>query len=210
MSIVFYTFAENTSSMNLDIDTTQIREAMELNDQFQNRIYKGYKTHKALAFTTGCLLLLSDAVGAYHFFSMQNQGHDYRDEIGFSEDSGDKGVQSNEIRTVWQSNSSQTERVLHGSLITLSTICYAATATIELTLPRMNNDSSRFSQPNIHRSLFYCHAALMIANIGLGFAESYALSKGDHNLVQGLGITHIVVGIAAPVIMFGSGLAFKF
>jgi hypothetical protein len=191
-------------------DSAEISYALSLKDDFGTRQYKGVRLHRALAFTTGGLLLAADAMGIYHFLSMQQQGHDYRDKIGYSEDNGNETVRSNEIQTVWQNNQSQSERVIHGALIAASVISYVSTATIELTLPRMDNDSSRFSKPNIHRSVFYCHAALMLANIGLGFAESYALSKGEHNLVQGLGITHMVVGIAAPVVMIGSGLVFKF
>jgi hypothetical protein len=193
----------------MSIDTQEIHEAMALNTDFMNRQYNGMKIHKYLAFTTGGLLLLSDAVGTYHFLSMKDQGHVYRDSIGYSENGDDNGVRAREIKTVWGSSQSQTERVIHASLITASTICYVATATIELTLPRMDTDQSKFSRPNIHRGIFYCHAALMLANMGLGFAESYALSQGNHDLVIGLGITHMVIGLAAPVVMFGSGLAFR-
>jgi hypothetical protein len=79
-----------------------------------------------------------------------------------------------------------------------------------LTLPRFDKDTSMFSRPNIHRNIFYLHAALMLANIGLGFAESFALSQGNHDLVVGLGATHMIIGIAAPAVMFGSGLVFKY
>lgn len=182
---------------------------MALNTDFLHRQYNGMKIHQSLAFTTCGLLLLSDALGAYHFLSMTKQGHDFRDSIGYSEDNGDNAIRTRKIKSVWESRESQTERVLHASLITANTICYVATATIELTLPRLDTDPSKFSRPNIHRGIFYCHAALMLANIGLGFAESYALSQGNHDLVIGLGITHMAVGIAAPVVMFGSGLAFK-
>lgn len=202
-------FSETLSCEPIKIDTAEAREAIALSTDYMNREYKGMKVHKTLAFTTGGLLLLSDAVGAYHFFSMRNQGHDYRDAHGYKEKNMDEQAQSNEIQTISRSSESQTEKAIHTELIALSTICYVATATIELTLPRMNTDSSKFSKPNIHRSLFYGHAALMLANIGLGIAESYALSQGNHNLVQGLGITHMIVGIAAPVIMFGSGIVFK-
>lgn len=204
-----FSYSSTDTLKALAIDTVEFREAMALNTDFLYRQYKGMKIHKSFAYTTGGLLLLSDAVGAYHFFSMLNQGHAYRDSIGYSEDNGDNKIRTREIKTIWGSSESQTERVLHASLISASTICYVATATIELTLPRMDTDQSKFSRPNIHRGIFYCHAALMLANIGLGFAESYALSQGNHDLVIGLGITHMVVGIAAPVVMFGSGLVFK-
>jgi hypothetical protein len=204
-----FSYCATDTLKGLAIDTQEIREAMALNTDFSNRQYNGMKIHKSLAYTTGGLLLLSDALGAYHFFSMRRQGHDFRDSIGFSEENGDNTIKTREIKSIWGSSESQIERVFHASLISVSTICYVATATIELTLPRIDTDSSKFSRPNIHRGLFNCHAALMLANIGLGCAESYALSRGNHDLVMGLGITHMAVGIAAPVVMFGSGLAFK-
>jgi len=210
--IIFFTFTlyANDDIDFLKIDTAQIRAAIELNDKFTDRQLKGMQIHKRMAYTTGALLLMSDVMGTYHFLSMIRQGHDYRDSIGFDEDNGNITVQSNEIKNIWRNSESQSERVIHSALISASTICYVATATIELTLPRIDDDKSRFSKPNIHRGFFYTHAALMLANIGLGFAESYALSQGDHNLVQGLGVAHMVVGFAAPVVMIGSGFVFSY
>lgn len=210
---IFMLVSTSYATDNIDlmkIDTAQIRAAIELNDQFTDRQIKGMKIHKRMAFTTGGLLLMSDAMGAYHFFSMIRQGHDYRDSIGFDEENGNKLVQTNEMKNIWRSSESQSERVIHGALITASTICYVATATIELTLPRIDGDNSKFSRPNIHRGIFYTHASLMLANIGLGFAESYALSQGKHDLVQGLSVAHMIVGFTTPVVMIGSGLVFKY
>jgi hypothetical protein len=62
----------------MSIDTQEIREAMALNTDFMNRQYHGMKIHKRFAYTTGGLLLLSDAIGVYHFLSMMDQGHVYR------------------------------------------------------------------------------------------------------------------------------------
>lgn len=204
------TFCQNPTPEIILADTQEIQYALSMNKEYLYREYKGVKIHKALAYTTGVLLLASDAMGIYHFLSMKDQGHKYRDSNGYSEDNTDAQAQSNEIKTIWRSRESQMERLIHTGLISASTICYAATATIELSLPRMDTDPSRFSRPAIHRNLFFCHAALMAANIGLGMAESYALSQGNHNLVMGLGISHMVIGIAAPVVMFGSGLVFSY
>ncbi len=49
----------------------------------------------------------------------------------------------------------------------------------------------------------------MATNIALGFLTSYALSEGNHQMAQGLGIAHLAVGFAAPVSMMGAGLIFK-
>ncbi len=208
LSIVM-AFGQNTAPEIIVADTQEIQFALSMNKEYMDREYKGIKIHKALAYTTGCLLLASDAIGIYHFLSMKDQGHKYRDSHGYTEENTDFQAQSNEIKNIWKSRESQKERLLHTGIIAASTICYVATATIELALPRMDTDPSRFSRPAIHRNLFFCHAALMAANIGLGLAESYALSQGNHNLVQGLGISHMVIGLAAPVVMFGSGLVFR-
>lgn len=191
-------------------DTQSIREAIAVKNALYDRQFKLLKLHKTLAFTTGGLLLAADGMGLYHFLSMMKQGHDFRDANGFDEDNVNSAVQSNEIRTIWRKNQSQSERILHASLISAATVCYTTTATIELCMPSLNNDPSYQKKVMLHRASFFTHAALMAANIVLGMAESSALSKGNHNAVVGLGITHTVVGFLAPVMMFGSGLIFSF
>jgi hypothetical protein len=49
----------------------------------------------------------------------------------------------------------------------------------------------------------------IINNFGLGFAESYALSRGNHGAVVGLGITHIIAGFVTPIVIVSSGLAYR-
>lgn len=181
----------------------------ELAQELIDRQLVAMRIHKTMAFTTAGLLLLSDAIGAYHFYDLATRGHQFRDSIGFTEESPASPLQNNWIKSEWGSSSSQALRVLHGALIAASSVCYTATATIELSMPRMSKNPLAYSNTRIHRNLFILHATLMAANIGLGFAESKALSAGNHNLVQGLGITHMVIGFSAPVVMCVSGLAFK-
>jgi hypothetical protein len=64
----------------------------------------------------------------------------------------------------------------------------------------------KLTKHDVHRYAFFVHAALMVAQIGLGFAETYALSTGQHDLVIGLGATHAVIGLAIPAVMIGAGL----
>ena len=64
----------------------------------------------------------------------------------------------------------------------------------------------KVSKHDIHRWAFFTHAALMVAQVGLGFAETYALSTGRHYLMIGLGATHAVIGLAIPAVMIGAGL----
>jgi hypothetical protein len=178
-------------------------------EMFTNQQYQAVKVHKALAFTTAGFLVASDIMGTYHYFSMRNKGHDYRDRIGFTEESNDTSAQNGQIRYIWQQKPAQTERIIHTSLIAASAISYTATATIEFTMPRMSKNRSWFSNTNLHKYIVFTHMGLMAANIGLGLAESHALSQGNHGAVQGLGIAHMVVGYAAPVVMVLGGVVFK-
>ena len=178
-------------------------------DRFSERQVKLIQTHKRLAFTTGGLVLAAGAIGGIHYLQMIRDGHIYRDSVGFTENKGIPADQSNGIKAVWGKDKEQALRVLHGATIASAVICYTATATIEIAMPRMSRRTDRLSPVNIHKGLFLTHAALMAANVVLGFAESYALSQGNHTMVQGLGAVHIGIGIAAPVVMFGSGLVYK-
>jgi hypothetical protein len=187
----------------------ELRSLQGEHDANAARLYKASRVHKALAFTTAGLLLAADAVGTYHFFGMRQAGHHFRDSIGFAEDQTGSAAQAEGTRAAWLGTESQALRVVHAGLIAASCITYTSTATIELSLPRMDTDPSLLSQPNIHRWAFYLHLSLMVANVGLGLTESYALSRGNHDLVMGAGIAHMVVGIAVPVAMVGSGLAYK-
>jgi hypothetical protein len=189
-------------------DDEQARNAA-LVESFTTRQYRAATVHKALAFTTAGLLLGADAMGAYHFLSMRNQGHDFRDAIGFTEESQNTIPQSGKTREIWRTQQSQTERIIHTALIAGSLISYTSTATIEFVMPRMSQNRSPFSNTNLHKYVVFTHMALMAANVGLGLAESHALSQGHHDIVQGVGIAHMVVGFAAPVVMVLGGLTFK-
>lgn len=154
-------------------------------------------------------MLAVDCVGLYHFLEMVNRGHEIRDRIGFTEESADLIPQTNGIKEVWSQSASQNERTIHGVLVAASMVAYTATATIELTLPRMSTSTSPLSNTHLHKYAFWLHAGLMAANVLLGFAESNALSAGNHDLVQGLGIAHLVVGFSVPVVMVGAGMLYK-
>lgn len=211
--LVWSVFGQEYST-NVDVDmadTQSIREAIAVKNALYERQFKLLKLHKAFAFTTGGLLLAADGMGLYHYLSMRQQGHDFRDANGFNEDNMySNSATENEIQRIWRKNQSQTERVIHASLVSAATVCYTTTATIELCMPSLNDDPSYQRKVKIHRASFITHASLMAANIGLGMAESNVLSKGNHDAVEVLGIAHAVVGFLAPVMMFGSGIIFSF
>jgi hypothetical protein len=179
--------------------------------EFQDRQGAVANVHKTFAFLSAGCLLLGDILGTYHFFELRDAGHSYCDahSNGVETDNIDPAIFRAGILDAWGSSNSQLFRVLHGGSIALGTIFYTATATMELTMPRMIKDDRPISSVNLHRDLFYLHAGLMIASIGLGFWESYALSRGDHDTVLGVGIAHMVIGLALPVVITTSGLAYK-
>ncbi len=113
--------------------------------RFTDRQYKAMEIHKKLAFTTGGLLLAADGMGLYHLLSMKKQGHDYRDQVGMTPDN-----QTNGMQDVWRSSQSQSERVIHGRLVTLGTITYTATAAIELALSNISTSTKKTSNTAHH------------------------------------------------------------
>lgn len=189
----------------------QVAEVQADLDRYLERHRKATRAHKAFAFASAGFLLAGDALGTYHFFDLRNKGHDYCDQHsgGVDEDRIADSIYSDGIQSAWYDSESQLFRVLHGGAIALGAICYTATASIELTTPRWSRDKRPFSAVNDHKYLFFLHAGLMLANIALGFVESYALSEGNHDLVQGVGIAHMVVGFALPVVMTASGIVYK-
>ena len=203
-------YSQQITTQPVVIDTAEYKNAMAAQDALLDRKLKMLKIHKALAYTTGGFLLATDAVGLYNFLSMMNEGHKYRNEQDLSWRTPNySSLQTDEIKYIWNEHQTQAQRILHASLVTASSICYVSTAAIELSIPRLSDDPSYLAKVRLHRNIFFLHAALMAANIGLGFAESYALSQGNHNAVESLGVTHLFIGFALPVVMVGSGIVFK-
>ncbi|MGB7568061.1 MAG: hypothetical protein WBM07_09385 [Chitinivibrionales bacterium] len=176
------------------------------------RQYASVKMHKRLAYATAALVLATDIEGTYHFLNMEKLGHRFRDSVEAATHSRksirDPAIQAAGIRQAWLASESQSLRVVHDGLVAASAIAYTATATIELTVPRLAKDPEEIRMAKLHRNIFYLHAGLMAANIALGCAESRALSQGNHNQVVGFGIAHMIIGFSLPVIMVGSGLVF--
>jgi hypothetical protein len=209
----FSTFsqADSTPASKIAQSTGAADDLQKDLDVFLKRQGEVAGLHRKFAFLTAGFLLLGDALGTYHFFALHASGHDYcrAHSNGMDSDSISGAVYRAGILQAWGNSESQLFRVLHGGAITLGAISYSATATMELTMPRMINDNRPFSTVNMHHGLFYFHAGLMLANIGLGFLESYALSNGNHDLVMGAGIAHLIVGYALPIVITTSGLVYK-
>jgi hypothetical protein len=159
--------------------------------------------HAVTGFTSSALFLGAGIMGVWHFVNMMNAGHAYRDSIGWNEDTGSQAVRSNEIETAWGNDSAL--RWWHVGFLAAGETLYlgdAITGISMMTRPQ----PGKLTKHDIHRYAFFTHAALMVAQIGLGFAETYALSTGQHDLMIGLGATHAVIGLAIPAVMIGAGL----
>jgi hypothetical protein len=207
----------HTTALNITPDTSAAASenanlTADLNRALE-RQYAMVKAHKLLAYTTAALVLATDIEGTWHFMNMEKLGHQFRDSIDAVSQATSRAFtpaqQAEGIRQAWLNSESQSLRVLHGALVVSSIIAYTSTATIELTIPRLAKDPEGIRMAKLHRNIFYVHAALMAANVALGYAESRALSQGDHDKVAGYGIAHMIIGFSLPVIMVGSGIVFR-
>jgi mono/diheme cytochrome c family protein len=159
--------------------------------------------HEVTGFTSTALFLAAGVIGTVHFLDMMSAAHAYRNAIGFNEDIGPESLRIAEIEKVWGADSAL--RWWHVGFIISGEALYlgdALTGISMFTTPQ----AGKLTKHDIHRYAFFTHAALMAAQIGLGFAETYALSTGQHDLMIGLGAAHIVIGFAIPVVMLSAGL----
>jgi len=158
--------------------------------------------HEVTGFTSTALLLGAGIIGAVHFIDMMTQGHILRDAIGFTEGSPDS-LRVPLVTQAWGSD--QALRWWHIGLLAAGETLYlgdALTGISMLTKPQ----PGKLTKRDIHRIAFYAHASLMAAQIALGFFTTDALSRGDHELVIGLGAAHATIGLAIPLVMLGAGL----
>ncbi len=158
--------------------------------------------HAVSGFTSTGLLLAAGIVGGIHFLDMMNAAHAYRDSIGFVE-GGPEPIRSAEILNVWQADSPL--RWWHVGLLISGETLYLGDAITGISM-MTSAQPGKLTKHDIHRYAFFTHAALMVVQIGLGFAETYALSTGQHDLLIGLGAAHVAIGITVPLVMLGAGM----
>ena len=165
--------------------------------------------HEVTGFTSTAVLLAAGVVGGIHFLDMMNAGHAYRDNpanfpAGFNEDSAaDLAARSAYIPVAWGND--QALRWWHVGLLIGGETLYLGDALTGISM-FTKSQPGKLTKHDIHRYAFFTHAALMVAQVGLGFAETYALSTGQHDLMIGLGAAHAVIGLAIPAIMLTAGL----
>ena len=162
--------------------------------------------HAVTGFTSSALFLAAGVIGVVHLVDMMNEGHSWRDNPanGWSEDTpGSDATRSREIETVW--GNQQNLRWWHVGLLVAGETLYIGDAVTGISM-MTSQKPGKLSKHDIHRDAFFVHSALMVAQVGLGFAETYALSTGQHDLMIGLGAAHAAIGLAIPVVMIGAGL----
>ena len=160
---------------------------------------KKVKFHEISGFTSGSLLLASGIVGAVHVFDMMSVAHAYRDRHTMEEVAPECSVV---IRDSWSGD--QALRWVHVGLLSAGELLYLTDAITGLSM--LTPDLPGLTKQDIHRYAFFTHAALMAAEIVLGFFTTDALQRGDHNTMLALGITHTVIGLAIPTVILGAGV----
>lgn len=162
--------------------------------------------HEVTGFTSAGLLLAAGIIGVVHFVDMMNEGHDWRDNPanGWSEGAPNAdALRSNEISTVW--GDQQNLRWWHIGLLSTGEVFYLADAATGISM--WSKDTPGFTPQKLHKYAFITHLTLMTAQIILGFASTYAMQTGQHDLMIGLGAAHAAIGITIPLVMIGAGVA---
>jgi hypothetical protein len=158
--------------------------------------------HEVTGFTSSALLLTAGVLGTIHFLDMMSTAHTYRDAIGFQE-GGPEAVRAAEIETAWGADSAL--RWWHVGFLVAGETLYLGDAVTGISM-LTDATPGKLTKQDIHRYAFFTHATLMALQVGLGFAETWALSTGQHDLMVGLGAAHAVIGITIPLVMAGAGL----
>jgi len=158
--------------------------------------------HAVTGFTSSALFLGAGVIGVIHFLDMMDAAHAYRDSIPWTEGM-DPALRTNEIKSVW--GGQQTLRWVHVGLLAGGEVLYLGDAITGISM-MTRSQPGKLTKHDIHRYAFFTHAALMVAQVGLGFAETWALSTGQHDVMVGLGTAHAAIGLAIPAVMIGAGL----
>ena len=159
--------------------------------------------HRIAGYSSGGLLLAGGAVGATQLGTFMSEGHAYREANGIGEGQMDSTC-SAYIQDLWDNPKHRALRYTHAGLLAAGGTLYLSNAVSGM---RMRSRAKGVTIPKLHRWAFYTHAALMLSEAGLGVWTSNALSRGAHEEVRALGITHSVIGVTIPVMMIGSGIA---
>lgn len=167
------------------------------------------RAHMVSGFLAGGFLLAAGAVGTWHLVDLIKAGHDYRDSIGFPEEGASPGqlqLRSDYIAALWADPKDQALRWTHVGLLVAGGAFYSYNAVTGAEM--LSARDPGISKRNLHRWGFFTHAGLMASEAFLGFFTTDALRRGDHDAVAALATAHAAVGVAAPLVILGSGLLY--
>ncbi len=158
--------------------------------------------HRAAGWASAGTLLAAGVVGAVRAYGLVSAGHEYRDANGIGEE--DLGPAcGDEIAGLWAAG--QGLRWTHIGLLVVGETIYLGNAATGLSM-RTDAVPGELSRSDLHRYGFFAHASLMAAEVVLGFLSTDALARGDHELLESIGVAHAVVGLAIPALIIGSGV----
>ena len=152
--------------------------------------------HEISGFTAGGLLLASGVIGGIHLLDMMDVAHQYQEV--YEQDSPQCRAA---MLNAWRGD--QALRWVHVGLLSAGELLYLADAVTGISM--LTPDRPGLTKQDIHRYAFFTHAALMAAELVLGFFTTDALQRGDHDTMLALAAAHTAIGIAIPVIILGAG-----
>ena len=155
--------------------------------------------HEISGFASGGLLLASGIVGGIHFLNMHDEAHRIRDLYDLEEESA---ACRTAMADAWRGDA--TLRWVHVGLLGAGELLYLTDAITGLMM--LTPDKPGLTKQDIHRYAFFTHAALMAAEIVMGFITTEALKRGEHELVIAMGAAHTAVGFAIPAVILGAGV----
>jgi hypothetical protein len=156
--------------------------------------------HETTGFTSTAFFLAAGALGVVRYLSMKDAAHpNGATEDGEGTGEGDYGA----MRTIWASG--QNLRWWHVGLVAAGETLYLGDAITGLMM-LTKRTSGTVGKNDIHRYAFFTHAALMAAQIVLGFMETDALSRGAHDESIIYTGAHAVIGVVIPGVMLYAGL----
>lgn len=158
--------------------------------------------HKATGYAAGGLFAAAGVVGGIRFLDLMDRSHEYRTD-GEGEDDEFTDACRGIIQDEWAKG--QALRWTHVGLIGAGESLYLFDAVTGMSMIKKGVPATRAGK--IHRTAFFVHAGLMVAEMVLGFLETDALQRGDHEMIIAYGAAHTGIGVAIPVIIIGSGLA---
>ena len=159
--------------------------------------------HEVTGFTSTALLLGAGIIGGIHLLDMMSDPVAHGSGIFEPAIETGDGNQASGMIAIW--GNQQTLRWWHVGLLVAGETLYLGDALTGVSM-FTKQQPGKLTKHDIHRYAFFIHAGLMAVQVGLGFAETYALQNGLHDMASGIGVAHTAIGLAIPAVMLTAGL----